>query len=360
MKSVGIIGGGIFGVSCAEELGKRFEVTVFEKADAILRGASYGNQNRFHYGYHYPRSLLTGRECLDSLEDFRSSYGSALLSDFENYYCIANKLSKTTPEDYIAFCSELSLPYETSWPSTNYLDRGKISLSIRVPEPIFDVSLLRSCAIGRLDALDTVKLRLRTLVTDGRISPDGKKVLRFQENGEAPKEMEFDYIINCTYGNLNEICGLFGFEQRTFQYELVELPVILLPVGKRLGITVMDGPFCSILPFGKSDYTLLYHASKSVLDTRISRTCRFNDCFDSDWQGIIESSSRFMPILSKAGYLRSILVKRVVDPAAEKDDARRSEIIEHGSGCWSIFSGKIITAPSIAKRLAAQLEHVRG
>lgn len=56
-------------------------------------------------------------------------------------------------------------------------------------------------------------------------------------------------------------------------------------------------------------------------------------------------------------YLRDTpLAMRVVDPESERDDARRSELIEHEPGCWSIFSGKIISACKIAEKLATRVE----
>ena len=65
-RNVVIIGGGIFGLSAAIVLGENgfSEVTVLEKEFDIMTKASLVNQNRIHMGYHYPRSLQTGRESL--------------------------------------------------------------------------------------------------------------------------------------------------------------------------------------------------------------------------------------------------------------------------------------------------------
>ena len=69
---ISIIGSGAFGLSIALELAKNknFEVTVFEKNNKILEGATFANHNRHHYGYHYPRSLDTIRQINTSKEIF--------------------------------------------------------------------------------------------------------------------------------------------------------------------------------------------------------------------------------------------------------------------------------------------------
>jgi len=350
LKSVAVVGAGIFGVSCALALSRHLRVTLFERNNTILGGASYGNQNRSHYGYHYPRSIATGRECLESLPSFKGLYGSALLTDFQNYYCVARNNSKTSARQYIEFCDELSLPHKSEWPPGRFLNRDEIELSIRVPEPIFDIFALRRIASRKIKSQSQIKLRLGTAVVGGREGEDGRKVLTVEsERGSANES--FDYVINATYSKLNEISDWFGLGKRTFQYELVEVPVVELPTDRRTGATVMDGPFCSVLPFGGSKQTLLYHAEESVLDTSISYDYKVNQCFDSNWQRILEKSERYIPIVRNAKYIRSIIVVRVVDPASETDDARKSEIMDSESGCWSIFSGKIITAVSLASKL---------
>ena len=53
---IAIIGAGFFGTACAIRLSKKHNVHLFEKKNTILCGASRANQQRFHLGYHYPRS----------------------------------------------------------------------------------------------------------------------------------------------------------------------------------------------------------------------------------------------------------------------------------------------------------------
>lgn len=59
--------------------------------------------------------------------------------------------------------------------------------------------------------------------------------------------------MNTSYAGTNQILDLVGYEKFKIKYELCE--IILCDVNKKLkqyGFTVMDGPFFSIMPFGKT------------------------------------------------------------------------------------------------------------
>ncbi len=359
MKRIAIIGGGIFGVSCALELSRLFNVTLFETNSSLLSGASLGNQNRFHFGYHYPRSPTTGIECLQAINDFDSAYGSALLSDFDNFYCVAKKESKTSASEYLEFCRKLSLPYSKALPPARFLRRDRISLCIRVPEPIFDVVRLRSIVNRRIANSDSIIVRLDSRVVGARITAMGKKSLKVKQH-DGTSEQEFDYVVNASYSRLNELAEWLGAEQRNFIFETVEVPVIRLPSNRRIGLTIMDGDFCSILPFGGSRLTLLYHAAESVLDHRISKMYPVSPCLETKSMQIIRASTRYMPILENSELISSMVVVRVIDPSSESDDARHSVIWKLGAGCWSIFSGKVVTAVTIAKRISKLVQEEGG
>ena len=350
MKRVGIIGGGLFGLAAALELSECSQVTVFEKSSRVLRGASYGNQNRFHHGYHYPRSVATGRDCLDSLPEFVARFGSALLTDFENYYCVANKGSKTSPEQYVRFCEKLHLPHDIGWPSASFLARDRIAECFQVPEPIIDLARLREIVTAEVARRPSLDLRLEAAVTGGRILHSGQKRLTITSRGRAVSR-DFDYVVDCTYAHLNQFAEWVGSKPRPFQFELVEIPVVRLASRRRVGVTIMDGPFCSLLPYGATRESLLYHVEASVLDTVQAGAYEAPDCFDSNWESIVAKSAEFIPAVETARYIRSIFAVRAVDPASEDDDARRSVLVDQGHGCWSVFSGKLVAACRVAKEL---------
>lgn len=355
---VGIIGGGIFGLSCALSLDKSHDVVVFEQGVDILGGATYANHNRHHYGFHYPRSDDTARQCLESRAKFEELYGECCFWDFANYYCVAKENSKTTPQDYLRFCERMGLEFREEWPEDGVLDKSKIALSLRVREGIYDFDILKKLVQKRIAASATLEIRLRHQVLSGRIEPNGDKVVVVQNDGKV-HEFSFDFVINAMYANYNRFCEWFDFEKRLFQFNLQELDVIELPVERKLGVTIQDGPFASFLPLGHTNRYLLAHveASQLVREIRPGTVPLLNRVayVESNWQQIQEVCSEYIPLLKKATYIRSIFVDRVVDATRLDEDARLTEITNHGCGCWSVFAAKIITCEATAQKVAAQI-----
>lgn len=355
---VGIIGSGIFGLSCALSLDGSHDVIVFEQGADILCGATYANHNRHHYGFHYPRSVDTALQCLESRAKFEELYGECCFWDFANYYCVSKENSLTTPKDYLRFCERLGLEFREEWPEDGVLNRSKIALSLRVKEGVYDFYILKRILQKRIEAASTLEIKLQHRVISGRIESSGDKVLVVEAEGKV-HEFKFDFVINAMYASYNRFCDWFGFEKQLFQFNLQELDVIELPVEKKLGVTIQDGPFPSFLPLGHSNRYLLAHviASQLVREIRPGTVPLLNrvNYVESNWQQIKDVCSEYIPLLQKATYIRSLFVDRVVDATRLADDARLTEITDHGSGCWSVFAAKIITCEVTAQEVAAQI-----
>ena len=108
-----VIGGGIFGAEVAikaKSLG--LKVKIIEKNSDILLGASANNQNRLHLGFHYPRDLETGRQCVRGFEAFKTKYIKSIRGDFLNAYFIAKEGSLTTSEQFSNFAKSLGVPFK--------------------------------------------------------------------------------------------------------------------------------------------------------------------------------------------------------------------------------------------------------
>jgi hypothetical protein len=359
-KKVGVIGGGIFGLSCAMNLDKTHDVTVFDQASDIMTGATYANHNRHHLGYHYPRSPETAEQCLESREDFEKAYGACCVNDFSSYYCVSKDDSKTSAEDYVRFCDQVGLKYKEEWPVEGVLDKSKIALSLRTEEGVYDFITLKKLVKERLAKTSTLKIKLDHCVVDGSIEPGGEKKL-VVKNGEEHHTLTFDYVINAMYANHNRFCDWFGFQKRLFQFNLQELCVIDLPVSDPIGMTIQDGPFPSFLPLGFSKNRCLFaHVEASQLirdvsksDARILSRVLY---VESNWNNIREVSVKYVPLLNKAEYVKSIFVDRIVDANRMDTDARLTELTSHGNGCWSMFAAKIITCESMAKKITAEIQ----
>lgn len=358
MGGVAVIGGGIFGACAAQELARSFEVTLFERGGELLKGATYANHNRHHYGFHYPRSPETLRQCLDSRADFERRYGDCLDWDFDNYYCVARTRSKTTPAEYLGFCRDHGLRFKEAYPAPGVVDRAKIGLCLKVKEAVYDIAKLRALVQRELGRCKALSLRLGHEVVGGR-KEGGKKILSVLSDGQT-RERTFDFVVNATYANTNQFCGWFGFPKRRCQFNLQELDVVELPLTERVGVTVQDGPYPSIIPLANTRRYLLAHVLESQLVREISagETPLLNRAayVESNWTNVLKACAEYLPILNKAAYIKSIFVDRVVDSTRLADDSRVTEITAHGRGCWSVFSAKVITCVTAAATLRRLVE----
>ena len=91
--------------------------------------ASFVNQYRHHWGYHYPRSDKTVQDIRNAIDDFEKLYNGAIVREFPTYYSVAKSGSKTSAEEFIKFCHKHNLPFTLEYPDEKFLNREKISLS---------------------------------------------------------------------------------------------------------------------------------------------------------------------------------------------------------------------------------------
>src|SRR5690606_8596617 len=105
------------------------------------------------------------------------------------------------------------------------------------------------------------ELRLNTRAQDLTASQDGYAVaLAGGGNAELAPPTSAPYIFNCTYAGLNTVRGDFTGADTPLKHELTEMALVDVPEPLRgLGITVMDGPFFSLMPFPSRGLHTLSH-----------------------------------------------------------------------------------------------------
>ena len=291
---IAIIGGGIFGVTAALVLSRHCDIALFERAPALFRGATFANHGRQHFGFHYPRSPETARQCLASHAEFRSLYGDAEVMDFPNYYCVASQNSKVTCQQYLEFCDKVGLKYAHELPPQGAIDPENVALSLRAQEGVLDYATMEKIALSNLERQPSINVHLNQEVVSGRIVEKGTKELAFYSEDKTRREC-FDFVINATYASYNTFCDWFGFETKLFQYNLQELNIVALPPGIRLGVTVMDGVFPSIIPMGRTNYHILAHVEASQLVRESSKHSKplLNrvPSIQSNWDGVLQASA---------------------------------------------------------------------
>jgi len=173
IKNIAIIGGGIFGATCAIILGKKYKITLFERHDDLLKEASWANQYRHHMGYHYPRDPETVRQIQKDKKDFEKLYGSIIMRDFISYYSVSKKGSYTSAGNFIKFCKKFRLPYKIGYPAPNLLNHSIVEACFKTPESIYDYEKLKSFVKNKIKKNKNIALKINHVVIGAKIGKDG-------------------------------------------------------------------------------------------------------------------------------------------------------------------------------------------
>lgn len=339
-----IIGSGIFGCCCAIELSRAgFKVDLIDKDKDIMLHASRVNHNRIHLGYHYLRSVETAEQSIEGLLSFLFNYGNAVENQFSNYYAIAKNGSKTTPEEFLNFCSKVGIGYDYEYPEEHLLDKNMLTACFKVPEPVFDYTVLKKQVAENLKK-SGVNVILNAELTHLKLLDNGAYEVVFGGKGK-----KYDVVINASYANFNNINFLLNIPLKDLLYEQVVIPEFEYS-HPQFGLTVMDGPFCSVMPKGKNQNSfLLYHVKDSVFENQLSETLpKFSAKPISEVEKIYENSMLFMPFLRDVKKVTYNEVTRVVH--RNSDDARLTELHTYNNynNYFSVLSGKITTCIQVA------------
>ena len=317
-KRIKIIGAGLFGCAIGYELSRvGHHVTIIEQDSDIMQRASKANHNRLHLGYHYPRSVETAEQSLDGLISFLTNYKEAIVSHFPNYYMIAKDNSHVTAEEYIKFCDDVKIDYTIQFPIKSLVNKQLIDLSIITDEAVFDYDILKLIVKKYIKGID-VKFNTKF---DGNID-------------------DCDYLINTTYANINEVNKLLGVPELKLKLQDVVVPYFKMK-SKPFGVTIMDGPFCSVMPKGKNpNEFLLYSVEHSLVK---------NNNLDID--NIYKQSEKYFPFLKdvdRLGYWRTERALPIND-----NDERLSEIFTYKDHpkIINVLSGKVSTCHKLGQEI---------
>lgn len=370
-----IIGGGIYGLYSAMVLGKRGRtVTVLEMDSEPLLRATYVNQARVHMGYHYPRSLYTATKSAGYFERFFKDYSFCIHKDFEKIYGISSQFSMTNSQQFASFCEAAGIPYEEVNPG-KYFQNHMCEGAFRTREYTYDAGKLRGFFLEELSKLSNVTVHYNARVTE--IGHSGKTyVVGAVHKKDGKREYETPFVLNTTYASVNQILKLVEKPPVKIKYELCEI-IICRAEGKLkdCGITVMDGPFFSVMPFGQTGF----HSLTSVTFTPHA-TCHEDypqfDCMKKEGSNCSpeclnncnlcpnrpKSSFDYMSQLARKylreeygfTYEKSLFSMKPILRAAEVDDSRPTLIsqVSDEPRFVSVLSGKINTIYDLDEILA--------
>lgn len=360
MSRIAVVGCGIFGATIALKLQKEgHDVTVFERLPRPLSGASFNNQNRLHLGFHYPRDAETARQCIRGFEAFKAAFPDCIVEGFPNAYFIAAEGSQTTPNQYLRFCVEMSLRYRLIEPSLFEPSVTGVALGLLTDEVVYDSEQLGKNLYKRLKDART-NVHYNTEVTCAEKS--GNQLVLGLAGGEREA---FDAIVNATYANISRLADSLDLPLVERQYEYTVVSIIDTPFP-RAGITIMDGRFMTVLPFGASAHHLLYHVEHTVVATSIGHHVNPSWLDQStspfarlDAQALFQrmraAAIRFVPALADARLVGFLHGPRMALARRDDTDARPSIVEQPLSNYFSVFSGKIDHSVWVADAVAEKL-----
>ena len=331
-----------------------------EQEDQLFTHASYRNQARIHNGYHYPRSLQTAYRSRVNFEAFIKDFPECLVSDFTKLYGIARHNSGVSSRQFERFCTVIGAPWRRAQGEYSRLFNPRLIESVyEVTEYAFDSNILRDL-FGRRLIQAGVEIGLRRRVEQVQAEGTVSRV-KFADGTSVAAR----YIFNCAYAGLKNIPGLSEHCRTRLKYEIAELAVIDPPAElKQLGITVMCGPFFSMMPFAPRALHTLSHV-------------RYTPHYSWDDQGMtsaspydvlrgylkktrahhmIKDAERYVPVLGGATVRDSMFELKTVLARNEVDDGRPilMERSESPNRIYSIMGGKIDNIYDVIERLRAE------
>ena len=320
-----VIGGGIHGMTTAIALAEAgVNVTVIEKNSDIFQGTSGSTHNRAHIGYHYPRSKETAEECISGLRYFQKKYPEALQYPKEMYYLIA-KNSKTTVESFKNFCDDMKFPYELILPSAEFINADLIDNGFKVCEPIFNIFKIKSL-------FETLaKEKHITIYKSTHFSyfdvKNGQYEITCNRFGDVTKIL-VDIVINATYAYSNNTLKILDLEEDMCEYELQRTEVAILRSEKYVpSLTVMDGPYVSLMPYAATEPNLylLYDVVNSVIDKEMGYMFEDKIC-ETNVHKMLQHCNLFFPF--ELEYVDSLYGSRPIPASFAKNigDCRKTRI----------------------------------
>ena len=344
-----VIGGGFYGCITALYLKENgHNVIVLERGEDLLLRASYANQARVHNGYHYPRSFMTAWRSLINFPRFILDFKDCVDDSFEKVYAIARRNSKVSAFQFTQFCKNIDAPIKPAPSQIEKLfDPRLIEAVFVVQEYAFDAVRLREMMHKRLENAQ-VPVHFNTGVQS--IHPFDSNRMMVTLADETQLHTRFTF--NCTYAQINTVLEQSNFAVLPLKHQIAEIALVEVPEPlKRLGITVMDGPFFSVMPFPAHGLHSLSHVRYTHHETWFDEHDSARNPYaylelhqpETYFPYMVRDAQRYLPILDQSRHIKSLFEIKTLLQQNEIDDGR--PILFHESvelpGLFSVLGGKI-------------------
>ena len=265
-----------------------FSGLVVEAGPRLLDRASRVNQARIHNGFYYPRSALTAVKSMLLYRRFVKDFSEAVVDDFQILYAIARRRSRVSAKRFYRMFRDMGAPIQTASPRLAALfDDDRIEAAFTCTEAAFDYTVL-CCQLEERLAREGVEVRLNTYL-ETLEDREGGIVAGLSDDSEVSARFAF----NITYAQINDVLDKARLPRARLKHELAEIALVEPPEEfAGLGVTVMDGPFLSCMPYPAEGLYSLIHVRCQSASNRDALSAFNWDPYRGLKLGSMERSSR--------------------------------------------------------------------
>ena len=173
---------------------------------------------------------------------------TAIISNFNSLYAIPKQNSKVSAFQFEQFAKLIGSRLTSASPLQKKLFNTQYFDGIyHAEECCYNPLILKNLYISKLEKLN-VSLLLDTKVNAVIKDSDSYRI-EIENKSSQNNKIASSMIFNCAYSGLNQISGDLHGPITALKHEIAELVLFKKPkVLSGVGITIMDGPFFSILP----------------------------------------------------------------------------------------------------------------
>jgi len=354
-----VLGAGIYGLYAARVLRKRKrKIALIEAETGPFQRASFINQARVHHGYHYPRSYSTAVSAARYFDRFNHDFAFAINKRFRKIYAISRRFSMASGDQFERFCQNTKIPCTRVDPRP-YFVPNTVDAAFETLEYSFDAVMIRDWLLEELAAEPSVQMMWGTRPEEAEVHGTYYRI-RLTDGNTVVTPL----VLNATYAGINQVLKLFGFELFKLKYEICEMIKCRVQAPmENLAVTVLDGPFFSLIPFGLSDeHTLsavtftphntchdklpVFSCQSRNLQCTSQVLANCNVCPAQPataWKFMSQLARKYLNPSIEVMYHSSLFAIKPIPAASEIDDSRPTLIRSYSSNptLYSVLSGKI-------------------
>jgi glycine/D-amino acid oxidase-like deaminating enzyme len=319
LVTIVVLGAGFYGCKIAIELkALGVDKVILVDPNPVGSQATTANQNRIHGGYHYPRSIVTAASARKNYLRFLADHAKTIKGNKRHVYAIGNG-SFTSPEEFERVCDAIGAPLR---PILESLFSNRIQAAYEVDEVAFDIDEMKHLLIAQLEQARVERMHAHGFIREA----DDKGVdVEVQFKDGLRGIIRADYVFNCTYGSLDQVGTpiITPLKKEWTEVAIIDPPLELWETD----ITVMDGPFWSLMSYPSRSMHALTHVKYTphyewFPQAFPHESGREGSRYGTKWLSMRDDAARYVPLMQYARYVDSLYTTRVVLAQNEPDDGR--------------------------------------